>query len=152
MRLIKYLWLIIRLRVQAIASGVLLLMARALINWRSILSLSSKAFGYLSSQISCLNDRRAQSHRHNLCHFDLRRNTLTSSRAIQFYSSHRAYGKFNSRNSNSINISTPFRSISQCINKSSTSYPMLITYFSSCLLYTSPSPRDRTRSRMPSSA
>ena len=25
-------------------------------------------------------------------------------------------------------------------------------YFTSCLLYTSPSPRDRTRSRMPSSA
>ena len=25
-------------------------------------------------------------------------------------------------------------------------------YFNSCLLYTSPSPRDRTRSRMPSSA
>ena len=27
-----------------------------------------------------------------------------------------------------------------------------ITIFDSCLLYTSPSPRDRTRSRMPSSA
>ena len=27
-----------------------------------------------------------------------------------------------------------------------------ITWVSSCLLYTSPSPRDRTRSRMPSSA
>ena len=27
-----------------------------------------------------------------------------------------------------------------------------LTTFSSCLLYTSPSPRDRTRSRMPSSA
>ena len=27
-----------------------------------------------------------------------------------------------------------------------------ITYIISCLLYTSPSPRDRTRSRMPSSA
>ena len=27
-----------------------------------------------------------------------------------------------------------------------------IDYYSSCLLYTSPSPRDRTRSRMPSSA
>ena len=27
-----------------------------------------------------------------------------------------------------------------------------VTYHSSCLLYTSPSPRDRTRSRMPSSA
>ena len=26
------------------------------------------------------------------------------------------------------------------------------TYFRNCLLYTSPSPRDRTRSRMPSSA
>ena len=26
------------------------------------------------------------------------------------------------------------------------------TYFGTCLLYTSPSPRDRTRSRMPSSA
>ena len=28
----------------------------------------------------------------------------------------------------------------------------LIEYTNSCLLYTSPSPRDRTRSRMPSSA
>ena len=27
-----------------------------------------------------------------------------------------------------------------------------VTYYDSCLLYTSPSPRDRTRSRMPSSA
>ena len=27
-----------------------------------------------------------------------------------------------------------------------------ITWFECCLLYTSPSPRDRTRSRMPSSA
>ena len=26
------------------------------------------------------------------------------------------------------------------------------TYYNNCLLYTSPSPRDRTRSRMPSSA
>ena len=26
------------------------------------------------------------------------------------------------------------------------------TYYATCLLYTSPSPRDRTRSRMPSSA
>ena len=30
--------------------------------------------------------------------------------------------------------------------------PLLITRDSNCLLYTSPSPRDRTRSRMPSSA
>ena len=30
--------------------------------------------------------------------------------------------------------------------------PMSITVFNNCLLYTSPSPRDRTRSRMPSSA
>ena len=28
----------------------------------------------------------------------------------------------------------------------------LITHYNVCLLYTSPSPRDRTRSRMPSSA
>jgi len=28
----------------------------------------------------------------------------------------------------------------------------LVSIFYSCLLYTSPSPRDRTRSRMPSSA
>ena len=31
-------------------------------------------------------------------------------------------------------------------------YPAGITRYSACLLYTSPSPRDRTRSRMPSSA
>ena len=32
-------------------------------------------------------------------------------------------------------------------------YPMIIAgWIYSCLLYTSPSPRDRTRSRMPSSA
>ena len=34
-------------------------------------------------------------------------------------------------------------------------FPMYIPYdkeYKSCLLYTSPSPRDRTRSRMPSSA
>ena len=30
--------------------------------------------------------------------------------------------------------------------------PSLVISFSVCLLYTSPSPRDRTRSRMPSSA
>ena len=30
--------------------------------------------------------------------------------------------------------------------------PSVVSYLSSCLLYTSPSPRDRTRSRMPSSA
>ena len=30
--------------------------------------------------------------------------------------------------------------------------PAYLTYFHTCLLYTSPSPRDRTRSRMPSSA
>ena len=30
--------------------------------------------------------------------------------------------------------------------------PSMITMLSNCLLYTSPSPRDRTRSRMPSSA
>ena len=29
---------------------------------------------------------------------------------------------------------------------------LIKTYFRNCLLYTSPSPRDRTRSRMPSSA
>ena len=29
---------------------------------------------------------------------------------------------------------------------------VIISLFASCLLYTSPSPRDRTRSRMPSSA
>ena len=33
-----------------------------------------------------------------------------------------------------------------------TNYPNLIALFEYCLLYTSPSPRDRTRSRMPSSA
>ena len=31
-------------------------------------------------------------------------------------------------------------------------HPVVIDSFMSCLLYTSPSPRDRTRSRMPSSA
>ena len=31
-------------------------------------------------------------------------------------------------------------------------FDYLITDFNTCLLYTSPSPRDRTRSRMPSSA
>ena len=31
-------------------------------------------------------------------------------------------------------------------------YPMGYEWFQLCLLYTSPSPRDRTRSRMPSSA
>ena len=31
-------------------------------------------------------------------------------------------------------------------------YPILGSLVNSCLLYTSPSPRDRTRSRMPSSA
>ena len=31
-------------------------------------------------------------------------------------------------------------------------YVAILCYFSACLLYTSPSPRDRTRSRMPSSA
>ena len=30
--------------------------------------------------------------------------------------------------------------------------PLLVNHFNNCLLYTSPSPRDRTRSRMPSSA
>ena len=33
-----------------------------------------------------------------------------------------------------------------------TATPSLESYYNSCLLYTSPSPRDRTRSRMPSSA
>ena len=32
------------------------------------------------------------------------------------------------------------------------SYDLLLGYTGICLLYTSPSPRDRTRSRMPSSA
>ena len=31
-------------------------------------------------------------------------------------------------------------------------YPFLVREYETCLLYTSPSPRDRTRSRMPSSA
>ena len=31
-------------------------------------------------------------------------------------------------------------------------FPLIFGFFTSCLLYTSPSPRDRTRSRMPSSA
>ena len=31
-------------------------------------------------------------------------------------------------------------------------FDALVGYFRACLLYTSPSPRDRTRSRMPSSA
>ena len=31
-------------------------------------------------------------------------------------------------------------------------YPETLTQYEICLLYTSPSPRDRTRSRMPSSA
>ena len=30
--------------------------------------------------------------------------------------------------------------------------PVSLTLYNGCLLYTSPSPRDRTRSRMPSSA
>ena len=32
------------------------------------------------------------------------------------------------------------------------SFSVLLIYYAACLLYTSPSPRDRTRSRMPSSA
>eukprot|EP00657_Telonema_sp_P-1_P012082 TRINITY_DN830_c0_g1_i1.p2 TRINITY_DN830_c0_g1~~TRINITY_DN830_c0_g1_i1.p2 ORF type:complete len:110 (+),score=50.14 TRINITY_DN830_c0_g1_i1:98-427(+) len=39
----------------------------------------------------------------------------------------------------------------KCIKLPST-LPCLFTVLVSCLLYTSPSPRDRTRSRMPSSA
>ena len=31
-------------------------------------------------------------------------------------------------------------------------FPLSVHYIENCLLYTSPSPRDRTRSRMPSSA
>ena len=31
-------------------------------------------------------------------------------------------------------------------------FALIGAYYSTCLLYTSPSPRDRTRSRMPSSA
>ena len=34
----------------------------------------------------------------------------------------------------------------------STTYVKMVGDFINCLLYTSPSPRDRTRSRMPSSA
>ena len=41
-----------------------------------------------------------------------------------------------------------------CISKAMTIIPVGFTYatYGACLLYTSPSPRDRTRSRMPSSA
>ena len=35
---------------------------------------------------------------------------------------------------------------------SAQAYDELVEHLSTCLLYTSPSPRDRTRSRMPSSA
>ena len=37
-------------------------------------------------------------------------------------------------------------------NKSPEDQPDIVIFIDACLLYTSPSPRDRTRSRMPSSA
>ena len=41
---------------------------------------------------------------------------------------------------------------SQTLDLGYYSKPPLLAWFLGCLLYTSPSPRDRTRSRMPSSA
>ena len=38
------------------------------------------------------------------------------------------------------------------LDRAASTYPYVATMFGYCLLYTSPSPRDRTRSRMPSSA
>ena len=37
-------------------------------------------------------------------------------------------------------------------SRDSTIFPQFVGHTMACLLYTSPSPRDRTRSRMPSSA
>mgnify|MGYP003377963932 CR=1 FL=1 len=37
-------------------------------------------------------------------------------------------------------------------NEQPQGFPAMLEQFKGCLLYTSPSPRDRTRSRMPSSA
>ena len=42
--------------------------------------------------------------------------------------------------------------IDACVRASAKRITAVIPYFGYCLLYTSPSPRDRTRSRMPSSA
>ena len=42
--------------------------------------------------------------------------------------------------------------VEDCIDKVESPYELVLVAKESCLLYTSPSPRDRTRSRMPSSA
>ena len=52
----------------------------------------------------------------------------------------------------SINISTPKAQIRQLNLVMEDGFEMPAGYASACLLYTSPRPRDRTRSRMPSSA
>ena len=39
-----------------------------------------------------------------------------------------------------------------CLIQSRTATPIEVEQYSACLLYTSPSPRDRQKSRMPSSA
>ena len=44
------------------------------------------------------------------------------------------------------------REIGQNASGRNSGYAVAHSHFSGCLLYTSPSPRDRTRSRMPSSA
>ena len=49
-------------------------------------------------------------------------------------------------------ITSTHRGHGHCIAKGADPARMMAELFGRCLLYTSPSPRDRTRSRMPSSA
>ena len=50
------------------------------------------------------------------------------------------------------NANAVFEQLSQDLREITQHAPSLLTELDTCLLYTSPSPRDRTRSRMPSSA
>ena len=47
---------------------------------------------------------------------------------------------------------TDYQDVADCIRSDQVPANHIAEYFNDCLLYTSPSPRDRTRSRMPSSA
>ena len=60
--------------------------------------------------------------------------------------------KLNTLRSRNVSVVAAIQSIGQIKGNYGEDWESVLSGFSTCLLYTSPSPRDRTRSRMPSSA